>query len=50
MAAMKHILLGIVGIAACSQHNVTTNTTRGGGAVNQHNGHKRSDALARLGE
>ena len=27
---MKHILLGIVGIAACSQHNVTTNTTKAG--------------------
>src|SRR5256885_16189098 len=26
------------------------NTTRGGGAVNQPNGHKRSDALSRLGE
>src|SRR5947207_10382150 len=29
---------------------VGPNTTRGGGAVSQHNGHKRSEALARLGE
>src|SRR5438034_1086790 len=27
---MKHILLGILVIAACSQHNVTTNTTKPG--------------------
>ncbi len=27
---MKHILLGILVIAACSQHNVTTNTTKAG--------------------
>src|SRR5438094_2417227 len=29
---------------------VVSNTTRGGGAVNQQDGHKRSGALARLGE
>src|SRR5436305_378765 len=29
---------------------VVPNTTRGGGAVSQHDGHKRSEALARLGE
>src|SRR5438094_7211831 len=29
---------------------VVPNTTRGGGAVSQSDGHKRSEALARLGE
>src|SRR5205809_2607689 len=29
---------------------VVPNTTRGGGAVSQYDGHKRSEALARLGE
>jgi len=32
------------------RHTVVSNTTRGGGAVKEHDGHKRSDALSRLGE